>query len=420
VAADDPQMSTGATDPPPSRTFWVIVLLSLVLLINFIDRGAMSTAAPLIQHDLRLTNTQFGFLFSVFFWTYASTQVPVGWLSDRYGAQNVLSAGLALWAAATALTGFTSGFAMLVGLRLLLGLGESVGFPTVSAILTSAVPPRSLGRANGIVAVGYLIGPGIGVLLAGLLIDQVGWRGTFVTFGIGSILWLVPWFAIRPPRLGAQKADPYAPTLGAVLRKKAFWGTTVGLFSCNYMSYFILSWLPGYLVEERGFSMHQMEHTATTGYLVSGLSALLCGWVVDRFVANGRSAILSYKMILCSVQVGAVPCMLAMGLGAQSLGVAGLFGFQILIGVAAPCIYALSQILAGPKAAGRWVGTQNAIGNLPGAISPWITGIIVDRTGHFALAFVAAAVMSAIGIVGWIGILPTSSRSQVLLDQEHA
>jgi MFS family permease len=95
-----------------------------------------------------------------------------------------------------------------------------------------------------------------------------------------------------------------------------------------------------------------------------------------------------------------------MGLGTQSMAVAGMFGFQILMGASSPGMYAMSQILAGPRASGRWVGIQNSLGNLPGMISPWVTGIIVDRTGHFALAFVAAAVVSVLGLVGWLGMVP--------------
>jgi MFS family permease len=98
--------------------------------------------------------------------------------------------------------------------------------------------------------------------------------------------------------------------------------------------------------------------------------------------------------------------MLAMGLGTESMAIAGMFGFQIMMGASSPGMYAMSQILAGPRASGRWVGIQNSLGNLPGMISPWITGVIVDRTGHFALAFVAAALVSVIGIVGWIGMVP--------------
>jgi MFS family permease len=384
----------------------VVVLLAVVLFINYVDRGALATAGPNIQHDLHLTNTQYGMLFSAFFWVYALIQIPVGALAERYGAHRVLTAGLVVWATATALTGITSGFSMLIALRMMLGLGESVGFPTVSKLLAAVVPVKGLGMANGIVAFGYLIGPGVGVFLAGLLIDIVGWRGTFLVFGGCSLIWLIPWLMVRLPKLATQRADPSTPTLRMVLAQRGLWGTSLGLFSSNYMWYFILGWLPGYLVKERGFSMHEMEHVATAGYLVNGLSAFIIGWAVDRYIARGGSANFGYKLIMLIAHLGSIPAMLCMGLGTQSMAVAGMFGFQIMMGASSPGMYAMSQILAGPKASGRWVGIQNSLGNLPGALSPWLTGIIVDRTGHFALAFVAAAVMSAVGIVGWIGMVP--------------
>jgi MFS family permease len=384
----------------------VVLLLAAVLLINYIDRGALGTAGPLIQRDLHLSNGQYGLLFSAFFWMYALIQIPVGALAERYGAHRVLTAGLVVWATATALTGLTSSFSMLIALRMMLGLGESVGFPTVSKLLAAVVPVKGLGTANGIVAFGYLIGPGVGVLLAGLLIDVAGWRGTFLIFGVCSLLWLIPWLAVRLPKLATQRSDPSAPTLGMILAQRGLWGTSLGLFSSNYMWYFILSWLPGYLVKERGFSMHEMEHVATAGYLVNGLSAFLVGWAIDRYIRRGGSANFGYKLIMFLAHVGSVPAMLAMGLGTQSMAVAGMFGFQILMGASSPGMYAMSQILAGPRASGRWVGIQNSLGNLPGMISPWVTGIIVDRTGHFALAFVAAAVVSVLGLVGWLGMVP--------------
>jgi MFS family permease len=98
--------------------------------------------------------------------------------------------------------------------------------------------------------------------------------------------------------------------------------------------------------------------------------------------------------------------MLGMALGSQNVAVASMFGFQVLMGASSPGCYAMSQILAGPRASGRWVGIQNSVGNLSGIISPWLTGFIVDRTGHFTLAFIASAVVSAAGIIGWIGMIP--------------
>ena len=128
-------------------------MLATVLFINYVDRGAVPTAAPLIQHDLHLTNEQLGRLFSAFFWVYALIQIPVGWLAERYGAHRVLAAGLIVWATATMLVGVTSSFAMLIALRMMLGLGESAGFPCVSKLLASVVPIKGLGQANGIVGV---------------------------------------------------------------------------------------------------------------------------------------------------------------------------------------------------------------------------------------------------------------------------
>ena len=299
---DPPQSGTVPETAPDGRRLtpplYVVVLLAVVLLINYVDRGALGTAGPLILRDLHLTNGQYGMLSSAFFWMYALIQIPVGAIAERFGAHRVLTAGLVIWATATALTGITSGFSMLIALRMMLGLGESVGFPTVSKLLAAVVPVKGLGMANGIVAFGYLIGPGVGVVLAGILIDYVGWRGMFLVFGVCSLLWLIPWLVVRLPRIATQRSDPSAPTLGMVLSQRGLWGTSLGLFSSNYMWYFILFWLPGYLVKERGFSMHAMEHVATAGYLVNGLSAFIVGWAIDRYILRGGSANFAYKLIM--------------------------------------------------------------------------------------------------------------------------
>src|SRR5258708_13983867 len=118
-----------------------------------------------MQGDLRLNYTQMGMLMSAFFWTYTFSQIPVGWLAERYGAHRILAAGLTLWASATILVGFAHTFAMLLGLRLLLGLGESAGFPCVAKILAAIVPAKALGTANGSVAIGVRAWPGLGTPL---------------------------------------------------------------------------------------------------------------------------------------------------------------------------------------------------------------------------------------------------------------
>lgn len=113
----------------PALTTGVVVLLALSVFINYVDRGNLATAGPLIKDELGLSATRFGLLVSVFFWTYTPAQILAGWLAEKINPYRTLALGLTLWAVATALTGLANGFAMLIALRLLLGLGESVAFP---------------------------------------------------------------------------------------------------------------------------------------------------------------------------------------------------------------------------------------------------------------------------------------------------
>jgi MFS family permease len=264
-----------ATTPaPPGRGYWPIVaLLAAALFINYVDRGAVPTAAPLIQDELGLSPRQLGLLFSAFFWSYALLQVPVGWLAERIGAQRVLACGLAIWACATLLVGVAHSFAMLLGLRVLLGIGESAGFPCVSKLLAVAVPVGSLGGANGIVAFAYMLGPAVGSYCGGLLMVHFGWRAAFWAFGALSLLWLLPWSRVRLPRAAATASGTAGPTLPALLRQRSLWGTSLGLFSTNYAFYFMLTWLPYIVMRDRGFSIAAMAALTGGAYVVNARCA---------------------------------------------------------------------------------------------------------------------------------------------------
>jgi len=391
-----------------------VLLLATVLFINYIDRGVLATAAPLMQNALHLSYTQLGLLGSAFFWTYSLIQVPVGWIAERYGAERVLTAGLVIWATATMLLGLASAFWVLIALRLLLGVGESTGFPSVSKLLAAAVPTQSLGTANGIVGFAYTLGPAVGTLAGGLLMVRFGWRSAFLVFGAASLLWLWPWLRVLRERASVRGTGPGAgpataadaPPLRLLLRSQALWGTALGLFSSNYVFYFMMSWLPVYLVRARGFSEAGMATLASASYAVMALSSVLAGWVVDRYIQRGGSANFAYKAIMAVAHAGAVLSMLAMAYGAQPLALAGIFFYQAITGAACCGVYTIPEILGGAKATGRWVGIQNSVGNLPGVVAPCLTGFIIDATGQFTLAFLVAAVVSLLGLVGWLLMLP--------------
>ena len=384
----------------------MVLLLAAVLFLNYVDRGALPTAAHHIQQDLHLTFSQLGVLGSAFFWTYALVQIPMGWLAERYGAHRVLACGLATWALATLLVGVVPGFGMLLVLRLLLGVGESVGFPCMSKILASTVPSQSLGTANGIIAFAYLMGPVVGTFAGGVLMSAYGWRATFVIFGAVSLLWLFPWSRVRVQHRPEEERATQIATTGMILKQRALWGTGLGHFSSNYTFYFMLSWLPLYLVHERGFSDTEMTRFASAAYFVNAAFAIFGGWALDRYIVRGGSVNFGYKAVLGVAHLGYIACMLCMALGPRPVALAAIFVYQAVCGIQSPGVFAVSQIIAGPAAAGRWVGIQNTIGNLAGIVAPALTGYLIDWTGHFTLAFVMAAAVGVIGFVGYVFMIP--------------
>jgi MFS family permease len=400
-------LSLAATTPaPPGRGYWPIVaLLAAALFINYVDRGAVPTAAPLMQDELGFSPRQLGLLFSAFFWSYALLQLPVGWLAERIGAQRVLACGLAIWACATLLVGVAHSFAMLLGLRVLLGIGESAGFPCVSKLLAVAVPVGSLGGANGIVAFAYMLGPAVGSYCGGLLMVHFGWRAAFWAFGALSLLWLLPWSRVRLPRAAPTASGTAGPTLPALLRERSLWGTSLGLFSTNYAFYFMLTWLPYIVMRDRGFSTAAMAALTGGAYVVNALSALLAGWAIDRAVRAGYANV-AYKSVMATAHAGTVACMLCIALAPPPWALGAIFAYQLLTGMSSPGAFAMSQILAGPSASARWVGIQNGIGNLAGVIAPALTGWLIGETHHSTAAFLVAAFVSLFGLVGWVWMVP--------------
>lgn len=393
-----------ATDRAATR---ITLVAALALFISYVDRGNLATAAPLIQQELALSPERMGLLLSAFYFTYVAAMVPAGWLAERYGARLVLTIGLCVWSVATLASGFVASFIALFLLRLMLGLGESVTFPCMSRLLAANVPTARLAEANGIVAFGYLIGPAVGTLVGGLLMADYGWRPTFVIFGLLSLLWLATWrvtVAREPGRDDAVKAG--GPSFSEILRQRELWGTSLGLFSMNYSYYLILSWLPAYLVSERGFSMTTMATVAAGAYVVNAGAALGAGWAIDRWIGKGHSADRTHKTIMAAYHLLGVVCMI----GIVALPVAGaiacLYFYQFIVGVGSPGTFSISQTLAGPEASARWVGVQNTCGNIAGLAAPVITGLIVGATGHFERAFVLAAAINVLGLVGWLWMVP--------------
>lgn len=382
----------------------VVGLLALAIFINYVDRGNLATAAPLIKDQLRLSNTQIGLLLSAFFWTYTPGQLLAGWLAERINAYRTLAIGVALWSLATAATGLATGFATLFALRLMLGVGESAGFPCSSKLLAQHLPPHRLGAANGLIGVGLALGPAFGTLTGGLLMARLGWRPVFILFGLVSMLWLVPWRgATREASVRADAAPRTTPppSFLAILRQREAWGAGLGHFAANYTFYFVITWLPLYLVKARGFSLSHMAELGGAIYVIYAASAQATGWLSDRWMAAGASDTRVRKTFCIASHVGCAACMAACALGGPLVSIGSLLLAGVFFGFTTTTMYAIGQTLAGPSGGGKWIGVQNCMGNVAGIVAPLVTGYVVDRTGQFSAAFAIAAAVGLTGVFSW-------------------
>jgi MFS family permease len=362
---------------PRLRTFApALVLLAICAVINYVDRGNLAIAAPLLKDELGISASQLGILLSAFFWTYTALHFVSGWMVDRFDAGRLIAVGFFLWSLATAATGLVRGFAILLIMRLMLGIGESVMVPGSSKLLAVHLPEHHRGFANGILQASWSAGPAVGTVGAGLLIASYGWRPVFIGIGLISLAWLPAWIKWMP-RSGSIAHSLYAsPGFADILRQRSFWGASGGHFCTNYLAYFLLTWLPFYLVRERHLSMQSMAKVAGAYYAIEGLSGFLTGWLSDFFIRRGYTPTLVRKSGMVIGHTIAVIMLVGCAFANAQWYLFCLAGIGIGCGAARVGPLAFAQTLAGPETAGKWTGLQNGFSNLAGVVSPALAGVL--------------------------------------------
>ena len=410
AAAMPPHGAARADEARRSAGMGVVVALLVVsVLISYIDRGNLSVAMPLIKVELGLNAAHIGVLLSAFFWTYTIMLFVLCWLVDRIDVSALLALGFLVWSLATAATALVSSFALILLMRLLLGVGESVSFPCYCKILARDLPEQRRGLANGAIIAGMKLGPAVGTLGAGTLMTQFGWRPAFLVIGLASLLWLPAWWRWRPRAnaapealvVGDASAATKAPPVLDIFQQPAFWATVAGAFCNAYPLYFMVTWLPYYLVQGQHLSMAQMVHTAALYYTVDAGAALASGVLTDRLIRSGAAAGAVRKAIM------------VVGFGVAALGFMGcaqsgshdylawLIVTGIGLGTGNAGVWTFTQTLAGPRAVGRWSSLQNGFGNLAGVLGPMLTGYLVQWRGTFTAAILVTAGTCLVGALVW-------------------
>jgi MFS family permease len=384
-----------------NREWRVLALLAVSGFINYIDRSNLSVGGTDIQSEFHLTSTQLGFLFGAFFWTYALSQFLglAGWLADRFHVSWILAGGFFLWSGAMGSTGLARTFAALFATRLLLGLGESVAYPCYSRIVVNNFPARHRGLTNAWIDAGTKSGPALGSLVGAVAMARFGWRALFVALGFGSLLWLVPWLLWMPrgTAFAARVDQSHVPGVLHIFRHRSAICSALGLFCANYFWYFLITWLPHYLETQRHFSKTKMGVFASLAFLTVAVSSVSSGWLSDRWISRGGAAT-RVRKTFTGLGLAMATIILPVALVRDESLAMGLLMLACLsYGMFASNVYAVTQTLAGPNAAGKWTAVQNGFANFAGIVGPWLTGWLVQQTGNFYSSFAVAAGVSLTG-----------------------
>ncbi|MCP3727695.1 MFS transporter [Paraburkholderia sp. CNPSo 3272] len=405
--------------------WWVAGLMWAAIAINYIDRTVLSAAAPKIQSEFHLDAMQMGIVMSAFFWSYALLQLPAGLLADRLGQKKVLGFAVLWWSLATAMTGLASGFRSLVAFRVALGVGEAGAYPSNAGIATRWFPRKERATVAGIFDSGSKLGGAIALPLIAWMLAAFDWKMTFVLTGLLGIVWFVAWLVsftdspadhrhVNAAELahiesdkGAQNAQPpVRPPWRKLLAHRNVWAMCIGFFMINYNSYFFITWLPTYLMKERGMSVLQMGWMASLPLLVSIVVEIFAGWASDRVFASGKLSLTATRKLF--LVIGLV---MAASIGFAAFAHSALVAVLLLCiaksgtTVAASQVWALPGDVAPPNAVSMIAGLQNSVSNLGGVVGPIVTGAIVGATGSFVAALLFSAALIGVAIVNYLFLL---------------
>jgi MFS family permease len=390
----------------------VLALLCILYLIMFVDRVNISAAAPLIKADLRLSNTQLGWAFSAFAIPYALFQLVGGWIGDKLGARLTLSACCAMVGVSTMLTGAANGFVSLFVLRFALGFAEGAAFPTATRAMSTWIPVRDWGFAQGITHSFGRIGNAATPPLMAALLLFVSWRRSLVLLGLASLAWLLVWawyFRNDPRRHSAITAADLAalpepptsvrPAIPWLRLARRILPVTMVDFCYGWTLWLFLSWIPAFFFENYHLNL-QASAMFSAGVLFAGVIGDTAGGVAtDRLLRRTGNLVLARRGVIVVGFLGALvflcPVVLFHNLAVAAICLSLAFLFAELI--VAP-IWAVPMDIA-PRYAGSASGMMNFGFGLAGLVSPSSFGYLVDRTGSWVFPFVCSILLLVVGAV---------------------
>lgn len=418
------RLARGENSPPPpsapsrirriQTTALILVLFSGV--INYVDRASLAVGLPLIRQDLGISIAHSGVLLSAFLFAYAIFQLPAGAIVDRLGARLVLSAGLAVWSLAQILGGLVASFEQFLGVRALLGLGESPQFPSCARIVADWFARRDRGLATGIWNCSSSLGTAIAAPLLTILMIHLGWRWMFITMGIAGLVVGTAFYCLHrdPKHLRLSDAEleylsgsePEAKPValrdwGRLFGFSTTWGMVCGFFGIVYMSWLYFAWLPQYLEIQWHLSIARTGWIAAIPFTCGVIGSLVGGRVCDVLARHGFSTVNSCKIPIVCMLFGIVLCTVLAAYSSSSLMAVVYISLSMFMNMAGSTAAWAMATVAAPKNYAASLGSiQNCGGYLGGTLAPVVTGYMVQATNSFQSALLVAAGIALLAALG--------------------
>jgi len=416
-------MPDGSARPSWGR-WYVLLLISLMYLITYLDRVNISAAAPVISKEFGFDKITMGAIFSAFVWAYALFQVPGGWMGDRFGPRSMLTVIVGYWSVMTAATATATGAISFVVIRFLFGVGEAGAFPVATRAMQLWYPRRERGFVQGITHSASRLGAALAPPIVVVIMTAFGWREVFYICGAVGIVWALWWYLayrdlpeehrlvnraelerirgvdaagkINPPTIEKMAEVPWR----TLVRSPNMWAIMCAYFTYVYCLWIFLSWLPTYLVDYRHFTLLKVGFLASLPLLAGVVGDTVGGLTTDWLLKKTGSAKVARRTVAIVGLLGCVVCIVPAALvddayaAVYCLTAAGFF-LECTIGPS----WAVPMDTGG-KYSGTVSGMMNMAGNFGGALSPLVFGFLVQY-GSWQAPFIVAAALLVIGAAIW-------------------
>ncbi|TWR94251.1 MFS transporter [Pseudomonas saxonica] len=395
-----------------------IFFLFLIGVVNYLDRSALSIANTTIQTDLAISPMQMGVMLSAFSIAYAFSQLPLGALIDKLGSKLALGGSLVVWSVAQAAFGLFSSYGHLVGLRVLLGIGEAPVFPSAAKALSEWFDTQERGTATGWVWSSTCIGPCLAPPLLTVFMVHLGWRGMFILTGVLGLLLAVCWFKFykskaqymaetgRAEPVPVQQAKGPKVPWTSLFKDRNTWGAFLGFMGVIYMIWLNLTWLPGYFEREHGLDLYRTAWVVSLAYLFGALGTIVAGKCCDRLVARGMRVLASRKlMVILGLLGGALFTLIVAFTTNVVVCVVLLCLTMFFINISSATAWMIVNTIVPSERVASFGSIQNFGGYLAGSIAPILTGFSVQQSGSFSSAFVISAVVAACSAFAYFALL---------------